>query len=98
MTEAELMSQVIALAKLRGWSCYHTHLSIRSEPGFPDLVLVRNRVMFRELKSARGKVSHAQQRWLDMLKAAGADADVWFPADLLNGRVMRELAPVWQTA
>lgn len=54
--------------------------------GFPDLVLVHpgthpggGRVLFRELKADRGKITAQQAAWLSMLDAAGADACVWQP-------------------
>jgi hypothetical protein len=48
--------------------------------------------MFRELKTATGKVSRAQQECLAFLRAAGLDADVWREEDLRSGRIARELA------
>jgi hypothetical protein len=61
---------------------YHTHNSRRSEPGFPDLTVVgAHGVLFRELKSERGRVTADQRRWLDALAAAGADVVVWRPCD-----------------
>lgn len=52
--------------------------------GFPDLVLVdarRGQILYRELKSPKGRLSPHQQKWLDALTLAGADAGVWRPAD-----------------
>lgn len=83
-TEAQFQNRVIQLAKLRGWRHYHTYDSRRSAAGFPDLVLVHpthKRVLYRELKTATGRLSKYQQEWLHLLKVAGADADVWRPAD-----------------
>ena len=90
LTEPAWQAQVLQVARLYRWTCYHTYDSRRSQPGFPDLVLVRDRVLFRELKTDRGRITPDQQRWLDTLRAAGADADVWRPGDL--HRVKRELA------
>lgn len=80
-TEKEFQAAVVQLARLQGWLCYHTYDSRRSEPGFPDLVLVRDRVLFWELKGTNGKLSPAQVIWLDKLEAAGAEVDVWWPKD-----------------
>lgn len=64
-TEKQFQEAVIELAKLNGWMVYHTHDSRRSEPGFPDLVLVKNGfVIFAELKTEKGRVSEAQEKWL----------------------------------
>jgi hypothetical protein len=45
--------------------------------GFPDLTLVRERLVFAELKIAPGKPNVDQQRWLDKLAAAGCEAYCW---------------------
>jgi hypothetical protein len=71
---------------------YHTRDSRRSPEGFPDWCLVGRGVMFRELKTARGKLTAAQQTWLMQLKAAHADMAVWRPQHLLDGTIARELA------
>ena len=64
-------------ARTLGWLCYHPFDSRKSEPGWPDLVLVRgSKCLFRELKH-KGKVSVYQQHWLDALTDAGQDAKVW---------------------
>ena len=68
MTEAELQALITDAADLGGWLWYHTHDSRRSNPGFPDLVLVRPpEMLFIELKSERGRVSPAQRMWLDQI-------------------------------
>ena len=89
MTEDEFKTQVIQLAHLHGWLVAHfrparvivggeetwrTPVSAHGK-GFPDLVLVRGGVvLFRELKTDRGKVSDDQRKWL---KATGGK--VWRP-------------------
>ncbi|MDQ1053198.1 hypothetical protein QE394_001126 [Arthrobacter sp. SORGH_AS 212] len=95
MSEREFQAIVVEVARLHGYElAYHTHDSRRSAPGFPDLVLVstrRVRVLFRELKTDKGRVSPDQRTWIDGLTAAGMDAGVWRPADLTSGRVLAEL-------
>ena len=84
LTEAAFQRQVLDLAKLCGYRAYHTHDSRRSQPGFPDLVLVnprRKHTLFVELKTDVGRVTDAQQAWLDDLRRAGAFAYVWRPTD-----------------
>ena len=80
-SEKEFQALVVECAKLRGWRHYHTHDSRRSPSGFPDLVLVRDRVLYRELKTERGKVSKDQKEWIGALNAARQDAKVWRPKD-----------------
>ncbi|HEY3492176.1 MAG TPA: VRR-NUC domain-containing protein [Solirubrobacterales bacterium] len=86
MTEKEFLECVVALAAFGGWRLvYHTHRSDRSQPGFPDLVLVRpqhGELVFAELKSERGRLSPAQQEWLDGLRRAGQEAYLWRPSDM----------------
>lgn len=82
MTEAQFQSQVLALIRAMGLAAYHTHDSRRSEPGFPDLVIVgMNGVLYRELKTAKGRVSPDQKYWIYALNAAGEDAGIWRPSD-----------------
>lgn len=91
MTEEQFQSHVIAIASRLGWLVYHTRDSRRSAPGFPDLVLVRGRTLFRELKTASGVLSAPQRVWLDRLEGAGSDAGVWRPRHLMDGTIEREL-------
>jgi len=71
------------LARLEGWIAYHTYDSRRSQPGFPDLVLVRfPRLIFAELKSEKGRVRPEQQMWLDNLKKVRkVGTYLWRPSD-----------------
>ena len=78
--ERELQQTIIDLARLNGWTVYHTYDSRRSEPGFPDLVLVRERVIYAELKTEKGKLSKHQKKWRYALLAAGADHRIWRPS------------------
>lgn len=71
-TEAELLAFVRDAAAWGGWMVYHTHRSDRSEAGFPDIVAVHRtlrRLVFAELKTAKGKVTVAQDLWLEVLGA-----------------------------
>jgi len=90
MTEREWQSEVVAAARHLGWTVYHTHDSRRSEPGWPDLALVRDRLVMAELKTDTGKPSAAQERWLALLIAAGVETHLWRPKD--REEVLRTLA------
>jgi hypothetical protein len=81
--EKAFQAQVVQLARLWGWCVYHTYRSTRSPPGFPDLVLVRPpRLVFAELKSARGRLTPEQGRWLELLRGCpGVESYVWRPDD-----------------
>jgi hypothetical protein len=74
---------------------YHTRDARKSPAGFPDLVCAGpGGVLFRELKRQGKNPTPPQQRWLDTLTAAGADAGTWRPECLLSGRIARELAAI----
>ncbi|HEY8881903.1 MAG TPA: VRR-NUC domain-containing protein [Dermatophilaceae bacterium] len=93
MSEDELLATIREIAVTLGWRTYHTHRSDRSEPGWPDLVLVRDRrLLIRELKSMTGRVTPAQDEWLTDLAIAGVDAGVWRPIDLLCGVILTQLS------
>lgn len=81
--EASFQRQVIALAELNRWLCWHAYDAKRSTPGFPDLVLTRGgRLIFAELKTVKGRVSTEQARWLGFLGAVpGVLVRVWRPTD-----------------
>jgi hypothetical protein len=83
LTEKEFQEQVVELARLSGWRVYHTWLAVRSASGFPDLVLARpGRLVFAELKSNRGKLTLAQEEWLQALRETGAaEVYLWRPDD-----------------
>lgn len=94
-SEKELQEHVLLVARTMGYLAYHTHDSRRSTPGFPDLVLVharKRRVLWRELKTSRGRVSPEQMTWIEALRQAGMDAGVWRPADVVDGTVESALS------
>lgn len=92
MSEDTLQTRVEQLARELGWLRYHTYDSRRSQAGFPDLVMVRRgRIVWRELKTMKGRVSADQRKWLDALETANADVGVWRPIDLLDGTILAEL-------
>lgn len=90
-TEAQFQQAVIEAAQLHGWAVAHfrparTQHGWRTPVaadgrGFPDLVLTRDRVVFAELKAARGLLTDHQRTWIARLTTAGAEVYVWRPAD-----------------
>lgn len=103
MTEDELLDAVLTLASALGWYAHHDRPArtadgrwctpVQGDRGFPDLVLAhpRHGVIFRELKSATGKLEDDQAAWLEALANGGADAGVWRPADWRDGMIERRL-------
>lgn len=93
-TEKAFTEQVIAAARLGGFAIFHDYATniprlcphckrpmrlIRNPPGFPDLVLVKDRVLYRELKVKGGSLTPDQRAWRDRLASAGADWAAWTP-------------------
>lgn len=96
MSEATLQRNILSLATVTlDWLGYHTHDSRRSQPGFPDLVLVsarQKRVLFTELKTERGRQSINQQQWERELRETGlGEFYLWRPTHWLSGEIPRIL-------
>lgn len=95
MSEARLLAHVRHAARQLGWKTYHTHRSDRSEPGFPDLCMVRmDQLIFVELKvqsEVYGKLSDDQTEWGMALAATGHPMLLWRPEQWLNGTIERSL-------
>lgn len=101
MSEDDLLSSVLDLCRLlhlrtahfrparteRGW---RTPVSGDGK-GWPDLIIVGNRLIARELKSERGRTTPEQVVWRQVLFGAGVDATDWRPSDWRSGRIEREL-------
>lgn len=97
MSEDQLQRSVQERATIHGWRWHHETDSRRSNPGLPDLVMVhpvQRRIAFWELKrqSPRAKTTDEQRAWLEAAAAAGAEAAVIRPLDLLDGTVDAMLA------
>ena len=67
ITEKQFMAQIKKVALLTGWKFYHTYDSRRSDPGFPDCVMVhpqKHRMIILELKTEKGLLTPAQREWV----------------------------------
>jgi hypothetical protein len=62
--------------------------------GWPDATIVGSKLIIRELKAQGAYPTAGQRVWLDALTAAGIDACVWKPVDLLTGRIDHELSAI----
>ncbi len=90
-TESQFQGQVIELAHILGWTVAHfrparTERGWRTAvaadgAGYPDLTMVRERLVFAELKSDRGLASEAQRDWHTKLVIANVETYLWRPAD-----------------
>lgn len=83
ISEKQFMAQVIQLARMCGWLCYHTFTSRCSPAGYPDLCMVRPpSVLFVELKTDTGRPSPSQRVWLEALaRCPGVECHLWRPGD-----------------
>lgn len=91
MNEKDWQSRVTEYATLRGWTWAHFRpaqnkngvwrTAMAGTPGYPDLTLVRDRVIFVELKTDVGRMKPTQVDWLTKLRSAGAEAYVLRPSD-----------------
>lgn len=84
---------IIQTARLLGWTVMHvrpvfdgkrkrwvTGISADGQ-GYPDCTLVRERVIFAELKSGSAKLTADQKEWLERLRAAGQEVYEWRDTD-----------------
>lgn len=95
ISEEQFQIQVINLAQMLGYDqIYHNPDSRRMQAGFPDLALMskaRGIVLFRELKTSKGRLRPDQVTCLATMQAAGLNAGVWRPEDLNNKHIERDL-------
>jgi hypothetical protein len=104
MAEEALLQAVLDLAAYRHVRAVHFPPSYTARgrvitayrgdgKGWPDVHLTGpGGVLYRELKSADGRLTADQAQYLADLQAAGQDADVWRPADLKpGGRIPQEI-------
>lgn len=81
LTEKAWQRQIVELARTLGWHCWHCHDARRTVPGMPDLILIRERLLWVELKTETGKLTDNQAAFHDRLIAAGQTVFVWRPRD-----------------
>ena len=80
VSEKDFMAAVIKESERLGWKVYHTHDSRKSQAGYPDLTLARDRLIVAELKTESGRVTAAQANWLTALAEAGVECYLWRPS------------------
>ena len=105
MSEEQLLACVLDLAKKRGWLCHHVRplrrvdgswrTAVQGDPGFFDLVMIRNgEIRLIELKSARGRLTAQQRRWCVEWMGNEDESPEWFvwrPRDWHSGEIERAL-------
>ena len=104
MSEAALQSAIVDLAHLYGWKValfrpaktwqgWQTPVGADGK-GWPDLTLVRDRILFVECKSDSGRLTKEQLAWIEALRAGGAEAYVWNPVSWRCGDIQAVLQRV----
>lgn len=88
LTEDDLLTRVLDLARLRGWKVVHYRPAktakgwrtpLQGDKGCPDVILARRGVVIlAELKSETGKATPEQRQWLTQL---GDHGHLWRPQD-----------------
>lgn len=78
------LQQVVELARFAGYELiYHTWDSRNSPAGYPDLMLLKDRILIvAELKIPPDNLSPEQYFWLlEFSDVPGVDVYVWWPED-----------------
>lgn len=90
--EKDFQRDVVQLARTLGWRValfrparttkgWRTAVGADGA-GWPDLMLVRDRLVAAELKVGRNRLTPEQADWIEWLTAAGVECHVWRPEDL----------------
>lgn len=103
VTEADLQRAVIQRARLFGWKVMHPLPAQTSRGsgwatatqgdgrGYPDLTLVRERIVFAELKAEGKYLGEGQKLWRDWILAAEGEWYCWKPSQWFDGTIDRVL-------
>ncbi len=96
MSEADLQRSIVDLARTLGWTVLHIDdarrevvnaagqrrlVGDKNAAGLPDLIMLRERIVWAELKRERGRLRPTQQHILADLRHAGAEVYLWKPSD-----------------
>ncbi len=103
MSEKQLQAAIIECARRLNWRCAHfTAATVRGGrtitpvaadgAGWPDLVLVRDRVLFVEVKRDGQYPKPHQRVWHEALREAGQTVYVWREKDWRSGAIEAALA------
>ena len=101
MTEDELLSAILELAKFAGFRRCHFRpartakgwrTAVQGDPGFPDLILVgHKRFICAELKSNEGALSRSQIAWIEQILDTKVEWYLWSPSDWIDGMIAKAL-------
>lgn len=78
---ADLLPRIRVLADREGWRGLHTYNALGPDHGL-HIILVREVVIFADLRDEGDPITESQQRWRDALNATGSvETYVWCPDD-----------------
>lgn len=91
-SERDFQKAVTKLARDHGWAVRHYSDSRKQlasgaivpdkqAAGVPDLLLIRERVLWAELKTEKGTLRDIQKAIIARLRHAGEDVRLWRPSD-----------------
>jgi len=85
-TEAAFQRAVEEKAAMLGWYTWHVNLPMRSKAGFPDVLCIKDRLLWLELKvyyenGKAGRVMPEQVAFHERLRAAGQEVLVVYNDD-----------------
>lgn len=102
MKGKDLQKTVIDWARMKGWHVAHfpsveTKQGWRTAvaadaKGWPDLILLRDRILAIEIKGDGDSMKPEQLQWQERMQRAGVEFYVVRPKDWLNGTVEEILA------
>ncbi len=91
MKEVDYQGRIIETARILGWTVAHFRAAMTKYgwrtpvaadgQGFPDLVLVRERVIWMEVKLEKAKLTPEQAHWQEILKYAKQETYVVRPSN-----------------
>lgn len=93
-----IIDAVIPMAEFFGWRAVHfrpartkygwtTAMQGTHSKGFPDLLLLRDRIVVAEVKGDGDEMRLEQEEWLEAFKKAGAEAYLWTSHDWRSGAI-----------
>lgn len=95
MSEEQVARAVRDACAAFGVLRFHVPDSRWMAAGWPDEALIGPRgVIFRELKTAKGRVRPEQATVLDRMGAAGLDVGLWRPGDVLSGAIVAQIRAI----
>ena len=81
VSEASLQQSITDAAAALGWRVWHDNDSRRNAADFPDLEIIRDRLVKAELKRRDTVPTPGQESYLLALARAGVETYLWRPAD-----------------